>query len=1315
MMFGSARNLWLIWLSVLLLVTPALCAAQASAASEAASAGWEALWTNDFTKAEHFFQAALVAADDDQSARRGLVLAALARGEDDLVQEQLKSYGDRIPSGPFDFFLPQAVQQFSDLDSKDFYRMLFDYAENLARGKELPPVDRRVYESLASHYAYLAGDAGAVKRIAKRLNRIGDWCVLGPFDNTSGCGHRKDHADTKYVLSAPYVGKFGQHINWLTPDLIGLDRSITPTHYFHKQYNTTAYIRTAVEFKDAGTYLISVGHVGAMEFRINDVVVHEGSRLAGGEEILHWHVDLPAEHNLLSFKLSNRWGDGSVSCAISRTDGSAVRGVAFEPGRQVSHPPGADLNVTPVRADFLKEIEELQVSNPGDTEAQFWNLFRIQSYAEPDSAVVLCDSLAERFPDSALMQMAIAEAYGGAGEEDRRKQLSEGAAELAPDLAPAVLFVAAQNLEKKRYATARTAAEAVLMRAPTCRAAIAVRLNCLLNEQKLEELKSAAELVTESLDDDPLGYSYLAEHAGVLGISAEEKRYTRKMIKRMPTHSAIVAKYLESAEEQEYAEMEKELRRFMDLVPDSAYLRVSYVQILLARDKLDRAWDVITESLRSFPQSIPLIRHRSLFVEGGYDFDQSAVPALFPDGKRTLTIDELRVMFPDEKIPTRVITLQDVDETQLWFRAYSGLRAADILEDALAIDPGSFEIRDKIRSLRGKPSYRTLMPDPDIRAILETRVDPDAYEGEDAVVLVERKRRLAFDEHASIRDYCVAIQVLNEEGIRRWENYGLSVSPYANDIVVLEKKTIKPDGTEHEAESSPSGVLFTNVEPGDVLFLHHQMTTHVTGALSGNFWDSHLFSFSNPCLESKYVLIAPLDSDIPFRMHNEADFAESIDHRTERLKDGFELQEWCFRNPPKIDWEPGAVPARSYVPWIDVTTIESWETVAEWYADLADGQAELTRKVRQKAAELVDGAESDEDKIRNVLRFVADDITYQFIPFFQSAHVPREADEVLTDRLGDCKDKCTLMIALLEAVGVSDCDLALVTPGSDAGIAYLPSPRFSHVVVHRLLPDGTSRWYDPTVRFPDPDQIPRALAGVPALVARSGEEDMSVIPTPGLCEHPRRMNSQFELSANGDARVSRRSSYSSINATSSMRTHLMSVSQQDIEDEVLTGLAVNCPGAELVSLEVSGIDEPDSSLVYDYLFEAPSLLAPTGGIISGSLPTGSQLTKVFGAIVAKKERSSPIDLRALGMCESSRTSVEYPPGFGIVAVPEDREYRFDDCLYSTRYKAVGNSLWIERETVIAGDRVEPGRYNEFKAFLDGILQDMRTPMLFQKR
>jgi hypothetical protein len=1310
----TSRRVPVVLLISLCLLLTAACSRAVEARSQAASAGWEALWANDYLKAQQLFEGALAADSDDQSARRGLILAALAQGKDDLMRDGLDDYADRVPSGPFDFFLPGVVQQYSDLDSREHYRILARYAENLGKGKDLPPVDHRMYEALAAQYAYLAGEGGTVEKLAKNLNRIDRWCVLGPFDNTSGSGHRKDHVDTKYVLAAPYRGKFGQSIKWFCPPLVGIDRSVTPIEYFFQTDQTTAYVRTVIDLDRAGTYLVSVGHLGEMEFSINDVVIHEGSRYTGGDEILHWSVDLPEGRSLISFKASNRSDISSVSCGISQMDGSAVSGMSVHPEAEIATPPAASLNAVPVRAGFLAEMDGMLAASPDDEEVQFWNLFRSQTYAEPDSTIALCEELLERFPGSALMRLAVASAYGSVDEDDHREQEINAAAVMSPMLAPAVLYVADQDVEKKRYESARGVAEAVLMRAPECRAALHLRMRCLLNEQKLEELRTAAEGAVKDFKDEAIGYHYLAEYAEARGLSAEEKKHTKNMIKYLPPHTAIVTRYLESAEEEEYRGMEKELKRFLDLAPDSEPLWEAYVRVLLALDKRDKAWDVITESLRSFPQSITLLYYRALFVESGYDFDQSSVAWLFPDGTRTLTNEELELMYPDSQAPTRIISLSNVNAVELWFRAHCNGRAAEILEDALAIDPGSFELRDKIRSLRGKSSYRTFMPDPDLKGILAQKVDPAEHEGEDAVVLTERKRRLAYDEHASVVDYCIAVQVLNEEGIRRWENYSVNINPHANDIVFLESKTIKPDGMEHDAETSVSRVIFTNAEPGDVLFLHYQSTAHVSEALSGNFWDSHLFSFTDPCLESKYVLITPAGMKVQHKLHNEAGYEDAIEHRVQTLDEGFEKNEWCFKDPPSVGREPSAAPARSYLPWLDVTTLESWEEVSDWYADLASGQAEITRNIRQKAAELTEGAASDEERIASVLRFVADDITYQFIPFYQSAQIPREADEVLKDRIGDCKDKCTLMIALLEAAGVEGCTMALVTPWADRRVTYLPSPRFGHVVVSREFPDGTRRWYDPTVRFPDPDQIPRALSGVPALVAGGGMNELIPIDDQPGCGYPREITSDVVLSPDGELEVRRRSAYTHIDETSPRRTHVEAVSTSDLEDEVLAGLAVTCPGAELVSLEMLGVSDPDTSLVYDYTFRTPGLFTTTGDIMSGTLPSDSHLTDAFGAIVAKKERTSPVDLRSLRMCENAVTTMEFPQGYEIVAVPEEREYRFGDCLYSTRYAQSGNTLSVERRTTILGKWVEPAQYPEFKTFLENILQDMRTPILFRK-
>ncbi len=1299
--------------AALMVMCHTACAAPPPRPAHQREAGWQALWSNEYARADSCFSSALAKDGDDQSSRRGRLLTALAVGRDDVVLDELEEYGKRVPSSEFDFFIPAVVRRFSGMDSRRFHEAIARYSERLAEADDIAVVDRRVFEGLASNHAYLSGDAGEVERLGRRLNRLDRWCVIGPFDNTSGSGHRKDLVDPRRVTEIRYSGKFGQPVKWFSPNRIALDRSISPTQYFHQNENTTAYLRTVAEVDEDGEYLVSVGYAGDMSFSINGHVVGEGSRYSGGEEVLHWFVHLPAGKNLFTFRLSNRDRPSFASCALSNPDGSAPVGLRLEPAAEMGMSRPEDPTPLPVVPSFLERLSARLGENPDDPEVRFWDLQRALQFADPDSTAALCGSLAIRFADCAMVQLAVADAFGSLGDLDGSRHHMNAAAELAPDLAPAVLDRAEEQLEKHRAEPAMSIAEGVLHRAPRCRQALELRLRCMSEQHLLEELRSAAQAVVELLPDDPLGYSFLAAHASERGLSSEEKRFRKKMIDRMPTTTAIILRYIESAEEEDYAEMEDELKRFMKLAPDSAILAEQYVAALLSRGSEDRAYDALLEALRTFPQSIALLYCRALFAEAGYDFDVSTVSMYFTNEKRTLTDEEMRLMWPGESAPTRVISLLDGDAVQRWFKAHCGGAAAGILEDALAIDPGNFELREKVRALRGLPSLRTILPDPDQDAILSMRVSPERFAGEDAVVLTERKRRLAYNAHASVADYCLAVQVLNEEGVRRWEDYAVGANPYASDIVYVSAKTVKEDGTESQAATAFGRVLFKNVEPGDMLYLHYQSTPHVSGALSGNFWDAHLFSFRDPCLESVYTLTTPKEMNVLTALHNASGTADSVFQMTESLDGGYIRRVWRSVLPTQIAREPGAAAVTSYLPWLDVSTIGDWRTLATWYSDLADGQAEVTRSVRSKAAELVADADTEEEKLRRILSFVSDEIAYQSIPFFQSAHIPREADEVLRHKFGDCKDKCTLMAALLTAAGIENCHLALVAVGSDERSTFLPSPRFDHVVIVRLSADGTCDWYDPTVRFPDPGQVPGAIAGARALVVREAENGLRTIPERDPCEHMYSTETTATVAAEGTLEVHRRSTFASIDETSSLRTHLESVSRRTSEDELLQSIAVSHPGAELLFLEIAGAREDEEPLVFDYSFRAPNAFVRTGDILSGTVPEDTHLTDALGAVVAKRERTSPVDLRSLGLCERSRVVIELPEGVDVVAMPEPNDLEFAGCRYSTDYKREGNSLVIEREAVIAGTFVSVEDYPRFKSFLDDVLQDMRVPLLLK--
>ena len=94
------RSQTLIYIALLALAlmpfAPAALRTEAQAEGPQTSAAFTALWSNDFTRAKQLFERALDDDRDDQSARRGLVLSALALGDDDLALEELEYFTSEL-------------------------------------------------------------------------------------------------------------------------------------------------------------------------------------------------------------------------------------------------------------------------------------------------------------------------------------------------------------------------------------------------------------------------------------------------------------------------------------------------------------------------------------------------------------------------------------------------------------------------------------------------------------------------------------------------------------------------------------------------------------------------------------------------------------------------------------------------------------------------------------------------------------------------------------------------------------------------------------------------------------------------------------------------------------------------------------------------------------------------------------------------------------------------------------------------------------------------------------------------------------------
>lgn len=155
----------------------------------------------------------------------------------------------------------------------------------------------------------------------------------------------------------------------------------------------------------------------------------------------------------------------------------------------------------------------------------------------------------------------------------------------------------------------------------------------------------------------------------------------------------------------------------------------------------------------------------------------------------------------------------------------------------------------------------------------------------------------------------------------------------------------------------------------------------------------------------------------------------------------------------------------SYNPYgrIEVSTAADWRDVVGWALPLYPRTFVDRSELMAVSSRLrLDRADPMGSALRAVA-FVQGEVRYTGLDMGTNSHAPNRPELVLARRFGDCKDKATLLIALLSEVGIP-ADPVLVNTEQKAAVAgRLPSPlAFNHVIVRARL-QGRDIWIDPTL------------------------------------------------------------------------------------------------------------------------------------------------------------------------------------------------------------------------------------------------------------
>jgi tetratricopeptide (TPR) repeat protein/transglutaminase-like putative cysteine protease len=348
------------------------------------------------------------------------------------------------------------------------------------------------------------------------------------------------------------------------------------------------------------------------------------------------------------------------------------------------------------------------------------------------------------------------------------------------------------------------------------------------------------------------------------------------------------------------------------------------------------------------------------------------------------------------------------------------------------------------------------------------------------------------------------IKVQSYEGIQK---IGQQIFPYTagNETVeVKSARVIKPDGkvitagaeniVDVSAPVVQAAPMYTDVrqkhlsvpglEVGDILE-YHVVWNIVTPFTPGQFWSSWDFLTSAVTLDEDLTLDVP--AGLAVMVKSPQGVEPVVTKEGERKK-----YAWKTKNDKAIEHampfrDPSIFHLTDIMSGVDFTppkrvlfsTFQSWDDVGKWYAGLSEGRGADTPELKETAKAVTSGATTQEAKAEAIYDYVSH-IRYVSLSFGLGRYQPHSAAEVMANRYGDCKDKATLMNALLEAEGIKSTS-ALIGASTTLDEEVATPEQFDHVVNVVIL-DGKEIWLDSTVGLAPFKYLVPELRGKNALV-----------------------------------------------------------------------------------------------------------------------------------------------------------------------------------------------------------------------------------------
>lgn len=443
---------------------------------------------------------------------------------------------------------------------------------------------------------------------------------------------------------------------------------------------------------------------------------------------------------------------------------------------------------------------------------------------------------------------------------------------------------------------------------------------------------------------------------------------------------------------------------------------------------------------------------------------------------------------------------------------------------------------------------------------------------------------------------------------------------------------------------------------------------------------------------------------------------------------------WELRDMPALDlrdipshpeWE--ALAARMSVQWGDAAVEgadNEWKAIGQWYTTLEADRPVPTPEITTFTQNLIAGAPDFYTRLSRITESIQKNIRYFIVERGIGGLQANHAADVFRNRYGDCKDKTTLLIAMLHVAGIN----AYYMPVDDRrGIVDPDDPSMfgNHMITAIEVPadvndsrlqaivkahDGRRYLiFDPTNERTPVGNLPSYLQGSYGTLAAGPASQIVPLPILPPEANGTERKGDFTLAADGTLTGSVETHHSGSEGAE-MRLLLKYSDEKERRESLENAVSEDVPGVVLNSFQFVQPPELDKPMEIQYKLTAPQYAHQAGALLLVRPRVVGSDTLPFNS----KARTVPIDLNATGRWRDS-FDIKLPPGYVVDETPDPVSLDLDFASYHSSFTAKGDDLHYEREYVVRQVEIPAARAADFRKLEGAILMDEKGTAVLKKQ